>query len=84
MTLGSGQLSGQGLPHSAFLLPGEGRDALMLLGSGHSGLDGGDGGGGQREVDREHRGSPSDVGDWATSWEARGRQPGDSVRRRGC
>jgi hypothetical protein len=80
MMLCSGQLSGQGLPHSAFLLPGEGRDALTLLGSG---LDGGDGGG-QREVGRGRRGSPSDVGDWATSWEARGRRPGDSVRRRGC
>jgi hypothetical protein len=30
-TLGSGQLSGQGLPHSAFLLPSVGRGALTLL-----------------------------------------------------
>jgi hypothetical protein len=30
-TLGSGQLSGQGLLHSVFLLPSEGRGALTLL-----------------------------------------------------
>jgi hypothetical protein len=30
-TLASGQLSGQGLPHSAFLLPSEGHGALTLL-----------------------------------------------------
>jgi hypothetical protein len=76
MTLGIGQLSGQGLPHSAFLLPGEGRGAMTLLGSGHSGLDGGDGGG-QRVVGRGRRGSPSGVGDGATSWESRGWRSGD-------
>jgi hypothetical protein len=51
MTLGIGQLSGQGLHHSTFLLPGEGRDTLTLWGSGHSGPNGGDGGG-QCVVDR--------------------------------
>jgi hypothetical protein len=83
MTLGIGQLSGQGLPHSVFLLLGKGRGTLMLLGSGDNGLDGGDGGG-QREVGRGRRGSPSGIGNGATSWESRGRRPGDSVRQQGC
>jgi hypothetical protein len=80
MTLGIGQLSGQGQPHSTFLLPGEGRGALTLFRSGHNGLDGDD----QCVVDRGRRGSPSGVEDGVTSWESRGRRPGDSVRRWGC
>jgi hypothetical protein len=82
-TLGSGQLSGQGLPHSKFLLPSEGRSTLTLVRCIHSGLDGGDGGD-QRGVRSGRHGRPSDAGDrWATGLKSRGRQPRDSVRRRG-
>jgi hypothetical protein len=66
--------------HSALLLPGEGRNALALLGSGHNGLDGGEDGD-QRGVGGRHRGSPGDIGDGlAISGEARGRLPGEAGR----
>ena len=78
MTLGIDQLSGQGQPNSTFLLPGEGRGVLTLFRSGHNGLDGD----GQCVVGRGRRGSPSGVEDGMTSWESRGRRPGDSFRRR--
>jgi hypothetical protein len=71
-TLGSGQLSGQGLPHSLFLLPSEGHNTLTLMRCGHNVLDGGDGSG-QRGVGNGRPGSPSDDGDrWATGLKARG------------
>ena len=75
-TLDVGQLSGQGMTHSALLLPGEGRNALALLRSGHSGLDGGEDGD-QRGVGGRHRGGPGDIGDGlAICGEARGRLSG--------
>jgi hypothetical protein len=56
-TLDVGQLSGQGMTHSALLLPGEGRNAMTLLRSGHRGLDGGEDGD-QRGVGGRRRGGP--------------------------
>jgi hypothetical protein len=70
--LSSGQLSGQGLTHSTFLLASEGSGALTFLRGGYNGLDGGDGSD-QRGVGSGRRGSPSDVDDrWASGLEARG------------